>query len=85
MSFLYVIGILIQNYIMSQAGRKFISQRVKKYRINAGYNKKQLSLAIGYDNSYISKVENGKVNIGIDVIEAIAVVCNVSIEKFLGT
>ena len=68
---------------MSQAGRNYISQKVKKYRINAGYTREQLSLAIGYDNSYISKVEKGKVNIGIDVIEAIALACNVSIEKFL--
>lgn len=34
--------------------------------------REQLSLALGYDNSYISKLEKGNINITIDGIEEIA-------------
>ena len=62
--------------------RNKVAYNVNKYRKLSGLNKEQLSLAIGMDNSYISKLEKGKVNSTIDVIEAIAKIFDVSVEEF---
>ena len=62
--------------------RNRVAYNVKKYRELSGLNKEQLSLAIGMDNSYISKLEKGKVNSTIDVIESIAKICDVCVEEF---
>jgi len=62
--------------------RTKVAYNVNKYRKLAGLNREQLSLAINMDNSYISKLEKGKVNATLDVIEAIAKICDVSVEEF---
>ena len=48
--------------------RQKVAYNVQKYRKLSNLNKEQLSLAINMDNSYISKLEKGKVNATIDVI-----------------
>ncbi|MBR1775904.1 helix-turn-helix transcriptional regulator [bacterium] len=57
---------------MSQVYREKIAQLVKSLREKKKMTRENLSLALGYDNSYISKLERGNVNITIDGIEEIA-------------
>jgi len=57
---------------MSQLIRNIFANNVKRLRISKGLRREELSLILGYDNSYISKLEKGKVNITIDKIEQIA-------------
>lgn len=68
---------------MCQLGRKIIADNVKKYREIIDMTREDLSLSIGYDNSYISKLENYKINIPIDTVEDIARVLNVDVGKLL--
>ncbi len=68
---------------MSQEGRKILANKIKRYRVTAGITKEQLSLMLNKDNSYISKLENLKINISIDRLEEIAKMLNKSIEDFL--
>lgn len=57
---------------MSQVGRQKIAKNVKILREKSGLKREELSLALNFDNSYISKLEKGNVNITIDKIELIA-------------
>jgi len=57
---------------MSQEIRKKIAQNIQKLRLSKKIKKEELSLALGFDNSYISKLEKGRINITIDKIEKIA-------------
>ncbi len=57
---------------MSQLIRNIIANNVKCLRTSKGLRREELSLLLGYDNSYISKLEKGKVNITVDKIEQIA-------------
>ena len=83
MSFLLIKRIIVQNWNMSQVCRKIIVNKIKKYRIEAGYTKEQLSLMLKKDNSYISKLENLKINISVDILEEIINLLNKKIEDFL--
>ena len=47
---------------------KNLSELLKKHNLK----KEELSLILGFDNSYISKLIKGKINITIDKIEKIA-------------
>lgn len=48
-----------------------------KYRINAHLSAYELSLRIGRDESYIHKVESGKINISLKAILKICEVLNI--------
>ncbi len=52
--------------------RSLLAENVKILREKAGLDKEELSLNLGLDNSYISKVENSKMNVTIDKIQKIA-------------
>ncbi len=67
---------------MSQVGRKLISEKVTQLRKGLGLNREELSLQLGLDNSYISKLERCKVNIPIDRLEEIACFFKLSIKDF---
>lgn len=64
---------------MNQSLRELVASNVKKYRIKLGYKREALSLLLGWDNSYISKLERGKVNITIDKLEALTNVLKINI------
>lgn len=66
---------------MRQDYRKILATNVKKYRLSVGISKEALSLTLGFDNSYISKVENERVNITIDRIAKIADYFNTDIKN----
>ena len=68
---------------MSQDSRKYIAQIVKKYRTAKGFKKEELSLFLGFDNSYISKLERTTVNITIDRLEQIAKILDVDVINLL--
>ena len=57
---------------MSQDYKMKLAENIKKLRLSKKMTREELSLAIGVDNSYISKVEKAKVNITIDKIQNIA-------------
>lgn len=68
---------------MSQIYRKIIAEKVKTLRLKAGMKREELSLKLGFDNSYISKLENCRINITIDKIEQIGEFFNVKPSYFL--
>lgn len=57
---------------MSQDIRKRIAKNVKFYREKKFLTHEGLSLILGFDNSYISKLEKGNINITIDRLTQIA-------------
>lgn len=57
---------------MSHVSRKYIAQNVKKYRMSKKLKREELSLLLGFDNSYISKLERETINITIDKLDKIA-------------
>jgi len=68
---------------MSQAGRKILADKIAKYRLEAGLTREQLSLLLGKDNSYISKLEKLRVNISIDMLEEISKLLKRNIYDFI--
>ena len=59
-----------QDSILSN--RIILANNVKKLRSRLKIRREELSLALGFDNSYISKLEKGKINITIDKLSVIA-------------
>ena len=66
-----------QDNILSN--RIILATNVKKLRSKLKIRREELSLALGFDNSYISKLEKGKINITIDKLSVIADYFNVDI------
>ena len=71
------------NNIMSQEIRNKIANNIKKLRMGKHLKKEELSLILRFDNSYISKVENSRMNITIDKLEKIAKYFKVETYKLL--
>ena len=57
---------------MNKNIKKKFGRNLRKIRKEKGVTQEQLSLFLGLDNSYIGKVENGKLNITIDKMILIA-------------
>lgn len=57
---------------MSQTVRNIIANNIKNLRISNNLKREELSLILGFDNSYISKLEKEKINITIDKLEKIS-------------
>lgn len=57
---------------MSQEIRKRFATKIKKLREKSKLKKESLSLLLDFDNSYISKLEKGNINITIDRMGKIA-------------
>ncbi len=72
MSILYCFQLIAQNWNMSQCVRYYIAKNVKKFRMAKGLKREELSLLLGFDNSYISKLERATINITIDRLDKIA-------------
>lgn len=68
---------------MSQEIREKIAHMVKLLREKRNLSREELSLALGFDNSYISKLEKENVNITIDKLTMIADYFNVEPFEFL--
>ena len=68
---------------MSQEIRKILAENIEKLRLSKKITKEELSLILGVDNSYISKLEKGKINITIDKIEQLANYFEIEVWKLL--
>ena len=68
---------------MSQDIRNRIAENVRKLRILKNLKREELSLLLGFDNSYISKLEKGNINITIDKLDKIAKYFKVSVKELL--
>ena len=61
------------------SNRILLANNVKRLRSKLKIKREELSLALGFDNSYISKLEKGKINITIDKLYVIADYFNVDL------
>lgn len=68
---------------MNQNSKITIAANVKKLREQAKLTREKLSLILEFENSYISKLENKKVNITIDRLDKIASHFNVKTFELL--
>lgn len=68
---------------MSQDARQIIAKNIKLYRTQKKITREKLSLIINRDNSYISKLERGNINIPIDVLQKIADYFEVEVKDLL--
>ena len=68
---------------MSQDIRKRIAKNVSYYRQRKKLNKETLSLALGFDNSYISKLERAAINITIDKLAKIGKFLDIDVVDLL--
>lgn len=57
---------------MSQYARSIVAQNIKKLRKSKGKKREEISLALGLDNSYISKLERCNINPTLDKLAKIA-------------
>ncbi len=57
---------------MSQDIRQILANNIKNLRTQKKLSREELSLVLGVDNSYVSKLEKGKINITLDKIEMLA-------------
>lgn len=68
---------------MSQEIRNRIAKRVQELRTSKNLKREELSLLLGFDNSYISKLEKGNINITIDKLGKIAKYFEADIKELL--
>ena len=54
---------------------------VKKERTKQNISAYELSLRLGKDSSYVSKLEKGKINVSLKMIDNIAQILNIPIEN----
>ena len=57
---------------MSQDIREILANNIKNLRTQKKLSREELSLVLGVDNSYVSKLEKGKINITLDKIDMLA-------------
>ena len=57
---------------MSQEIRAILASNIEKLRTKKNLKREELSLQLGFDNSYISKLEKSRINITLDKLEKIA-------------
>ena len=63
------------------SNREVLAKNIIKLRIKRNIRRGELSLALGFDNSYISKLEKSKINITIDKLTLIANYFEISIKE----
>lgn len=68
---------------MNQDIRKILAQNIEALRVKSGITRENMSLALGFDNSYISKLEKQKVNITLDKLTKIANFFEIDVYKLL--
>lgn len=57
---------------MNQDSKKIIAENVRKLRESKKMTREGLSLTLGFENSYISKLEKQNMNITIEKLDIIA-------------
>jgi transcriptional regulator with XRE-family HTH domain len=60
-----------------------IGRRIRDARENAGFTQQQLAEKLGITQQILSKIENGKYGIRVEVIKAVATLCHVPVAFFV--
>ncbi len=60
-----------------------IGANIRKLRVARGLSQEELAYRAGIDRSYLSEIENGHKNLGVLILEAIAVALDVDITTLL--
>lgn len=68
---------------MNQNSKEILAKNVKKLRTSKKQTREALSLILGFENSYISKLEKQKINITIEKLDKIADYFEVPTHKLL--
>jgi transcriptional regulator with XRE-family HTH domain len=68
---------------MSQEIRAVLASNIEKLRTKRNLKREELSLQLGFDNSYISKLEKSRINITLDKLEKIANFFDTDVYKLL--
>ncbi|MBS4759938.1 MAG: helix-turn-helix transcriptional regulator [Clostridium sp.] len=68
---------------MNQDVRKILARNVMALRTKSKLTRENLSIALDFDNSYISKLEKEKVNITLDKLTKIANYFGVKVVQLL--
>ncbi len=68
---------------MSQEIRKILAKNIERLRTRKKLKREELSLILGFDNSYISKLEKERINITLDKLEKIADYFGIEVYKLL--
>ena len=83
MSFLLIILIIPKNWNMNQDIRNVLANNILQLRKKHKLTRESLSIALDFDNSYISKLEKGKVNITLDKLTKIANYFEIKVSNLL--
>lgn len=63
--------------------KKLVGYRIKELRINMlNKNQEEFSQMLGWDRTYLSKVESGRQNLTIDSLEHVCSILGVSFKEF---
>lgn len=62
------------------SNREILAKNIFELRMQKKIKREELSLALGFDNSYISKLEKGKINITIDKLTIISNYFNIELK-----
>ncbi len=65
--------------------RKILAKNIIEYRTKRKISREELSLNLRFDNSYISKLEKGNINITIDKLTIIADYFEIEIKDLFNT
>lgn len=68
---------------MGQDVRKILAENVRSLRTSRNLKREALSLTLGFDNSYISKLEKASMNITLDKLTKIADYFDIEVYKLL--
>ena len=68
---------------MSQEIREILAKNIERLRNRKKLKREELSLILGFDNSYISKLEKERINITLDKLEKIADYFGIEVYKLL--
>ena len=63
--------------------KKIVGYRIKELRINmVNVSQEDFAKKIGWDRTYLSRIESGKQNITLDNLELICIMLGVSLKEF---
>ena len=68
---------------MTQDSKIILSKNIEKLRTSQKLTREALSLILGFENSYISKVEKQRINITIERLDKIASFFGIKIYQLL--
>ena len=61
-----------------------VAKNLKKLRVDSGYTQEQVSGYLGITRNNLSKIENGKINLNMTLLDKLCLLYNCSHEYLLG-